>query len=92
VKRLWLSLPLLALPALAAAQDRATEFVAVSGPAHESVPGGALLVTAYAFVWLVVLGIVLRIALVQAKTGKDLARLEKAIADRVSKEGGEKSP
>lgn len=75
---------------LAVAQDRATQFVAVSGPARDTVPGGTLLVTAYAFVWLVVLGIVLRTALVQAGTARDLARLEKTIADRTKEAGGGK--
>jgi hypothetical protein len=71
-----------ALPAAALAQDRATQFVAVSGPTHEHVPGGALLVGAYALVWVILFGLVLRTAMVQSRAAKDLERLERLIETR----------
>jgi len=71
----------------AAAQDanggagtgRETEFVAMTGPAQESVPGGALLVSAYAAVFVLLAAYVGRLALLQAATSRELARLEAAL-------------
>jgi hypothetical protein len=61
---------------------RETEFVAMTGPARESVPGGALLVAAYATIWVLLLGYVGRLALLQSSTSKDLARLDAALRAR----------
>lgn len=61
---------------------RETEFVAMTGPARESVPGGALLVSAYAIIWLILCGYVGRLALLQSSTSKELVRLEKALRER----------
>src|SRR5262249_14598560 len=80
-----LTLALLALPAVALAQDRATQFVAVSGPTHESVPGGPLLVGAYGLVWLILFGLVLRTAMVQSRAAKDLERLERLLEQKAPK-------
>ncbi len=74
----------------AAAQDanggagtgRETEFVAMTGPAQESVPGGALLVSAYAAVFVLLAAYVGRLALLQASTSRELARLEAALRAR----------
>jgi hypothetical protein len=77
--------------ARAAAQDanggtgRETEFVAMTGPAQESVPGGALLVSAYAAVFVLLAAYVGRLALLQAATSRELARLDAALRAR---EGG----
>jgi CcmD family protein len=74
-----------------AAQDanggtgRETEFVAMTGPAQESVPGGTLLVSAYAAVFVLLAAYVGRLALLQASTSRELARLDAALRAR---EGG----
>jgi len=65
---------------------RETEFVAMTGPARESVPGGALLVSAYAAILLLLAAYVGRLALQQASTSKELARLDVALRAR---SGGE---
>lgn len=67
---------------------RETEFVAMTGPARESVPGGALLVSAYAVIWLLLCGYVGRLALLQMSTSKDLARLEAVLRAKDSGEPG----
>ena len=77
---LLVSMAALAAPAAALAQDRATQFVAVTGPQRESVPGGVLLVAAYGLVWLILFGVVLRTARVQSRAVADLARLERALS------------
>ena len=64
---------------------RETEFVAMTGPARESVPGGALLVSAYAAIWLILCAYVGRLALLQSSTSKELARLEAALRTRDAK-------
>ena len=64
---------------------RETEFVAMTGPARESVPGGALLVSAYAVIWLILCAYVGRLALLQSSTSKELARLEAALRTRDGK-------
>jgi len=61
--------------------DRAQSFRAMTGPATEDVPGGALLIGAYALVWLFVLLLILRIGSVSRRVGIDLARLEQSLAD-----------
>ncbi len=65
---------------------RETEFVAMTGPARESVPGGVLLVSAYAAILLLLAAYVGRLALQQASTSKELARLDAALRAR---SGGE---
>jgi hypothetical protein len=62
-----------------AGTGRETEFVAMTGPAQESVPGGALLVSAYAAVFVLLAAYVGRLALLQAATSRELARLEAAL-------------
>jgi hypothetical protein len=58
---------------------RETGFVAVSGPAQESVPGGVLVVAAYALVLGLLGAYVLRLGVLQARTQRDLERLERAV-------------
>jgi hypothetical protein len=60
--------------------DRATSFQAVKG-GGEQVPGGALLVSAYAVIWVIVLIVVVRVFHRQSMTSEQIAALEKAIED-----------
>lgn len=59
-----------------AATDRAQSFEAVSGAVKEDVPGGPLLVAAYALIWLAVLGYVFRLVRLQKGADENLARLQ----------------
>lgn len=80
VLNLWLSL--VALPLLAQeepADSRATSFQAVEGPQKEQVAGGPLLVGAYAFVLVLLVGYVARLASLQSKTTAEVERLTRAI-------------
>ncbi len=75
------------LSALALAQetgDRSTSFQAVSGSAHEDVPGGNLLVAAYAIALAVLMLYVLYLTMMQRTAGKELARLEAVLAKRTN--------
>jgi hypothetical protein len=56
--------------------DRATSFHAVTGPTHENVPGGNLLVGAYAVALVALVGYVVYVGRIQQSTVKDLARIE----------------
>jgi hypothetical protein len=74
-----------AAPALAqedAAESRATSFQAVEGPQKENVPGGPLLLGAYAFVLVLLLGYVARLGLLQRKTSAEVERLAQAIEQK----------
>jgi cytochrome c oxidase assembly factor CtaG len=62
-----------------AAADRATAFRAVTGPEVEQVPGGPLMVSAYAVVLVLLVGYVGRLALLQKKTTAEVERLTQAI-------------
>jgi CcmD family protein len=85
-------LTLLPLATVALAQDagaeaqegtgRESEFVAMTGPAQESVSGGALMVAAYAVIWVLLCAYVGRLAMLQASTSKELARLDAALRAR----------
>jgi hypothetical protein len=59
--------------------DRATAFRAVEGAPEEQVPGGPLLLGAYAIVWVALLLFVLRLAYLYAKTRRDLDGLERRL-------------
>ena len=63
-----------------AAEDRATSFKAVTGAVKEDVPGGPLLITAYAAILIVVIAYGVRLVRMQARAQADLARLERQIA------------
>lgn len=65
------------------ADARATEFRAVRGPEAERVPGGALLIGAYALVWALLLGFVLRLGWLHARTSREIEEL----ARRLEEEG-----
>ena len=64
-----------------AESDRAQSFRAMTGPATEDVPGGALLVGAYGLVWLFLLLLVLRIWSVSRGVGAEIERLENTLAE-----------
>lgn len=71
-----------------AAEDRATSFKAVSGAVQEDVPGGPLLLGAYAAILIVILGYGVRLVRMQAKAQGDLARLERQLAAGASQASG----
>jgi CcmD family protein len=55
--------------------ERATQFVGVRGPDAEQVSGGALLLGAYAVVWLLLFVFLLRMRRLQRQTADELHRL-----------------
>ena len=61
------------------ADSRATSFQAVEGPQKEQVAGGPLLIGAYAFVLVLLVGYVARLASLQSKTTAEVERLTRAI-------------
>ena len=65
--------------AQAADEERSTSFQAVQGAVKEDVPGGPLLVGAYALIWLGVLAYVIRLVRLQRRAQSDLARLEQLL-------------
>ncbi len=69
-----------------AASERATAFRAVTGATKEHVPGGTLMVTAYALVWLLLLGLVVRIGRLQARTSREIEQLERDIGGKAGSE------
>jgi len=58
-----------------AAEERAAQFVGVRGPEAESVPGGALLLGAYAIVWLLLFLFLMRMRGLPRQTAEELERL-----------------
>lgn len=70
-----------------AASSRAAAFRAVEGKAQENVPGGPLLLSAYAVAWLLVFGYLLRLARLQRQNAADLDRLMRAVGQ--ARGGGE---
>ena len=58
-----------------AAEERAAQFVGVTGPEAESVPGGALLISAYAVVWVLLFLFLFRMRGLQRQTAEELERL-----------------
>ena len=66
--------------AQAADEERSTSFQAVQGAVKEDVPGGPLLVGAYALIWLGVLAYVVRLVRLQRRAESDLARLEQLLS------------
>jgi CcmD family protein len=68
-----------------AAEERATQFVGVRGPEAESIPGGALLLAAYAIVWALLFLFLMRMRGLQRQTAEELERLSAQIR---ASEGG----
>ena len=66
--------------AQSAAEDRATSFKAVTGAVKEDVPGGPLLLAAYAAILIVIISYGVRLVRMQSRAQSDLARLERQIA------------
>ncbi len=62
-----------------AADKRATQFVGVRGPEAESIPGGALLLAAYAVVWALLFLFLMRMRGLQRQTAEELERLSAEI-------------
>jgi CcmD family protein len=62
-----------------AAEERAAQFVGVRGPEAESVPGGALLLAAYAVVWGLLFLYLMRMRSLQRQTAEELERLSAEI-------------
>ncbi|HKU37958.1 MAG TPA: CcmD family protein [Polyangiales bacterium] len=75
----------LALADEAAKDDRAASFQAVTGAVKEDVPGGPLLVAAYALIWLAVLAYVFRLVRLQRGADENLARLQQDLAKATKK-------
>lgn len=61
------------------AEERATQFVGVTGPEAESVPGGALMLGAYAIVWVLLFLFLMRLRGLQRQTAEELERLSAEI-------------
>ncbi len=62
-----------------AAEERAAQFVGVRGPEAESVPGGALMLGAYAIVWALLFLYLMRLRGLQRNTAEELERLSAEI-------------
>jgi len=62
-----------------AAEERAAQFVGVRGPDAESVPGGALMLAAYAIVWALLFLFLMRMRGLQRQTAEELERLSAEI-------------
>lgn len=58
-----------------AAEERAAAFRGVRGPEAESVPGGALMLAAYAVVWVLLFLFLMRMRRLQRHTAEELERL-----------------
>ena len=58
-----------------AAEERAAQFVGVTGPEAESISGGALLLSAYAVVWVLLFLFLFRMRGLQRQTAEELERL-----------------
>lgn len=70
----------------AATEDRSTSFTAKDG-GSEGVPGGSLMVAAYAIVWLVVLLLVVRVFQRQNTIARQIADLEEDLQKRGARSG-----
>lgn len=70
--------------------DRATSFQAVSGSAHEDIPGGTLLVAAYAIVLCVLVVYLVYLTAMQQSAARELTRLEGVLAKKTDKSDKEK--
>jgi hypothetical protein len=63
-----------------ASKDRAQTFEAVTGAVKEDVPGGPLVIAAYALIWLCVFGYVFRLVRLQRGADENLARLQQDLS------------
>ncbi len=60
-------------------EERAAQFVGVTGPEAETVPGGPLLLGAYAIVWILLFLFLMRMRGLQRQTAEELERLSAEI-------------
>jgi hypothetical protein len=58
-----------------AAEERSQSFQAVKGAVQEDVPGGPLLVYAYGFILLLLVGYLVRLVRLQQRSEREVARL-----------------
>lgn len=65
-----------------AADSRATSFQAVQGAQREEVSGGALLVSAYAVVLVLLVAYVGRLGVMHKKTANEVERLSRALEEK----------
>jgi CcmD family protein len=72
-----------------AAEDRSQAFRAVEGAVKEDVPGGPLLVAAYAIMWVFVLLYVVRLVRLQQRAERDVQRLEQVLSREAPRGGAE---
>jgi CcmD family protein len=63
-----------------AADQRAQSFQAVQGAVREDVPGGPLLVSAYAAIWVIMLLYMVRLVRLQQRAQIEVERLERVLA------------
>lgn len=70
------------------AEERSAAFRAVEGPVTEDVPGGPLVVGAYATVWMLILLYVFRIGRMQGRLARDVDRLERSLVSSEGRAGG----
>ena len=61
------------------AEERAAQFVGVTGPEAETIPGGPLLLGAYAIVWILLFLFLVRMRGLQRQTAEELERLSAEI-------------
>ncbi|MEM7137210.1 MAG: CcmD family protein [Myxococcota bacterium] len=57
------------------ADERAAQFVGVTGAETERIPGGTLMLAAYAIVWILLFGYLFRMRMMQRQTADELRRL-----------------
>lgn len=74
------ALPLGAALAEEEPADRAASFKAVTGSGKEDVPGGALMVSAYALIWVALLVYVYRLVRLHKNVDENLARLQQDLS------------
>jgi hypothetical protein len=79
----FLGLSILMAAPLAAqdsAEGRAASFEAVTGAVREDVPGGPLVVAAYALIWVAVLAYVFRLVRLHKNVDENLVRLQQDLS------------
>jgi CcmD family protein len=64
--------------------NESTSFRMVQGTEREQLPGGLLMIAAYGVVWLLLLAYMVKIGRLQARTQRDLERLEQAFSPSTS--------
>lgn len=78
---LKVTVPALLLLALLAGSAMAQEFQKIDAPVRQEMPASPLVAAAYGFIWLAVLVYVLFVARGLARVGREIAELERKVAD-----------